>query len=265
MKRRFYGLEDEVLFQMDVLYEGKFELGRYFVDKNCILYQLRPQFAYLGNDMIARTKEISYADEKMEMYFKQTFPHVFNTFTTKEGYRCFAVKKLSSIYPLECINNYYHGRIPKEHIAWIITRLLNIVYLLNSQNLSSNSILLDRCFINPEQHTVHLYGMFYINHFNEKTPNLLKSNFKFLDRDIANSGISCQKIDIDSIKHLGFLLYGFSANTPMGRFFQSETENNPDMQKILDEWEQVKKETFGPPKFIEMNLDETKIYMKGDN
>lgn len=264
MERRFYGLENDVLFQMDVLHEGKFELGRYFVSKTAILYQLRPEFAYLGNDMIARVKEISYADEKMEMYFKPVFPTVFNVFTSREGYRCFAIKKPRDIYPLECINNYYNGRIPKEHIAWIITRLLNATYLMSSQDLSCNSIILNRCFIGPSQHTVHLYGMFYVNHFGEKTPKLLTSNFKFLDRETANAGISCRKIDIASIKHLGFLLYGFSADTPMGQFFQSQTPENPDMQQILDEWEEVKRETFGPPKFIDMDINESKIYMKGD-
>ncbi len=257
-------------FGMEVLQEWKFELGNCYVGKNHIVVTVNPLHAYKVYDMILFLKRIQYEDDKMECMFSSTIPKIMKNFMLDYGFRCYVIYKPEGCYPLKAVLDYFDQEIDGKHVAWIITRLLNYAYFMNYQGLVTNSISINNCYICPKNHTVQVYCPWHLVPNDTTVRSTSKDIYNIMDEE-AKTGKPKIKTDIDSIKLLGRIICGYentgitSLPEPMFKFLTSETENNPDLEEILKIWDKAKRDSYGEPKFTEMDVNPNEIYkLKGD-
>lgn len=160
------------------------------------------------------------------------------------------------------------GPLPAVHVAWIISRLYNIGCFLQLQNRAHLDISLQSLFIDPEQHTAHLYGgWWYGKKFGEKAlaaPQRTAS----LSSDFAATGIPQPSILGNQIRAVGrecfkarsipALHYVKDLPKPMKAFLSKF--GTEDLISEFAEWGKCLDESFGPRKFVKLDLFEKDIY-----
>lgn len=259
-------------FRMDYIDAWQFELGECFIDHRNVVYLLAPKYRFFAENMKRQLQTISYEDDAMELNFSPTIPHIFKEFETLDKERCIIFKKQQDTYPLKNILDYFGGEIDGKHIAWIISRLLNIETFLNYNNLVHNGISLNNCFINPKAHVMMLYGGWW---YTKPVGGLMVGTNTDVYSCLANITKETKEsntfTDLESIKLIGRKISGLHATgfsvipDSMYSFLTSKSSTDPRVE--MSKWDDAKKEAYGKPKFIEMNLDPLKIYkdLKGDN
>ena len=145
-----------------------FELGLCYVGDSYVAYFIKKEFEKFYVNFLSQVKSIVYPDDKVKKEFERYFPIVRDTFETPE-HNVVVIHKTPDVIPLSSLWRYYKGEIPKEHVAWIISRLTNIQTYLHFSNRACNAIMLDTLFISPEFHTISLFGgWFYTTPLNAK-------------------------------------------------------------------------------------------------
>lgn len=142
---------------INYLYHRVFELGEYYVCNQYIIYIFDFNKKKYYNNYIKQINKISYKDKKMEKYFKNLFPQVISEYNTLDNKHIIVISKTEDVYPLRAvIENVFNGEIPDKHLAWMISRLINICCFLKMNGLVHNGINIDNCFVSTDFHSILL-------------------------------------------------------------------------------------------------------------
>lgn len=261
--KEFLGSHDS--FKINYIDAWQFEIGECYMDHRNIVYLLDPKYGKFASNMRNILNNITYEDERMELFFSAAIPHILKYFETTAGEYCIIIRKPKETYPLRAVLKYFKGEIDGKHVAWIIQRLLDIEKFLNYNNIVHNGISIDNIFISPINHIVTIYGgWWYATPQGEKMIGTNTEIFNLMSKETKEDKLSTCYTDLVSIKNIGRKICGeedsgFSTlPEPMLRFLYSETTS-----KILEEnykWVQAKEDSYGKPKFVEMFIDINKIY-----
>jgi len=162
-------------------------------------------------------------------------------------------------YRLSDVNRAY-GSIDSKHVAWMISRLCNIMCVLYSAGYSHNGITLDNIFICPELHKVRLIGGWsYATKIGSKLESVSAEIFKIMPQFVKNTKEASIETDIESIKAIGrFLTKGQNIPSPYKDWLWSANEQTP--YKEFENWDRTIEQSFGKRKFIKMDVDEQLIF-----
>jgi hypothetical protein len=69
-----------------------------------------------------------------------------------------AVSKEPNEYPMDLFLKAYQERLTWKDIAWMISRMIDLCCFLNVNNLVLNGFAEENLFINPDNHSIHIYG-----------------------------------------------------------------------------------------------------------
>lgn len=247
-----------------------FELGITYICKKHVIYIFEHDKEKYFRNAIKQLESIKFADMKMQEKFEKVIPTIISKKELTDGRFCLVLFKTEDVYPLKLVlNNYFKGKIPPNHVAWISSRLHNIECLLQYNNIAFNGINIDNCFISPFYHSIMLMGgWWYAAPINSSLIGTTGDIYKVMPLKAKNEKISITQTDLESIKYVLRVLSG-SENTriilsnkeipsAMAQFMANGSGDNA--MEEFHKWDDALTKSFGARRFIKLDIDEKDVY-----
>lgn len=243
-------------------YHHRFEIGDYYVCKKIITFVFDSDKKKYYDNYINQIKKLKYADKNMEKIFKQLFPKIVSQYKATNGKYIVTLSKTEDVYPLRClIENGWNNNIPKEHLAWITSRLMNICCYLKWHQTVCNGINIDNLFVSPQYHSILLLGgWWYATKEFEPMIGTTKDIFNIMTPKTKADKISISITDIESVKMIGRKYVTNNKKEIIDFYNQGSTS---DSMQEMQNWDSVLNKAFGARKFIKVENDIiNNIYVK---
>ena len=246
--------------QVNYQYHCVFELGEYFVCNKNIIYLFDFNKKKYYNNYIQNIKNLKYADKGMEDMFKRFFPTVVSEYDTEDSRHVIVLSKTEDVYPLRCvIENLFNGDVPDTHLAWMISRLMNICCYLKYNKIVCNGINLDSCFVSPEFHSILLLGgWWYTTEVAQPMIGTSKDIFDVMPPIVKANKISSYVTDVESVKAFGRKYLSSAAPQAFRDFLNSGTQE--DSMKEMQKWDEALTKSYGKRRFIKIVSNKNQIY-----
>lgn len=246
-----------------------FELGAMYIDSGILAYLLDDTHRDLFENAQKVIKGFTYANDKMEREVSRYLPQVLDTFETKDHRLCLVIEKSADLILLQDVMAFYQGRIPDRHVAWILSTLYNLACYLDYAGLSHNGIALNSYLISPQQHSGALLGgWWYAVPQGSKLLGMSAAAYAMAPPEVKNEKRGSITTDLESIRFIGRALLGDgngtklhamnAAPSPMIGWLRSATSSGA--LADYSTWREVLEQSFGPRKFVAMDVTADRIY-----
>src|SRR5574343_489425 len=246
-----------------------FELGEIFIGNKIIAYSFYKENEDLFKIGVDHLRNVKFADSKMETEFKKLFPKLIETVSTSDRVVAIFSKTADQLF-LSDVLDHFNGKIDPKHVAWIISRLYNLVCFMKYSGLVFSGLTLDACLISPEFHTVSLPGgWWYTTRKGTKLTALPINAVNFGPDDMLDSELSDPRVDLEMIKAIGRELLGdingskllMDKSIPAPMLTGLRQAAGDDAFKEYDMWQnKVLIDSFGPRRFTELKLTADDLY-----
>ena len=257
-------------FRFQGLAQEPFELGRWARAAHTLAYQVTGDNQDLFENYIRQVKGLTFANEAMRNALAPLLPVVVGS-PSGANDALLVIKHAPEAIRLRDL--YEHakdaqGRLDPLHVAWIVSNLFNLACYLEHQQLAHHAIDLDSLWVVPERHEVALLGgWFYAKRFGETLSALPTSSLAMASAAYRANKKAAQGFDLELIRAVGRELLGDRrgqhltdkhAPKPMVQFLQL-----PSTSTALEDyrrWKEALQASFGPPKFVPMNVSVSHVY-----
>lgn len=233
------------------------ELGNLYIDDHSITFEIGLEFEELLKEARKTIYSLSFgfADKEMAIEISRYLPEILESFRSRH-HEYLVIRKTPDQFLLKDA-----GKLEKEHVAWVLNSLYNLVCFLEFAGITHNAINAETVFISPLRHSVMLLGGWW---FSCKAGDSLKalpdSSLEKIPISIIESGRAAHAVDLALIKALGLKLLkeGDTALRP--------SLNEKTADSALEEYQKWKYEVlesvFGESKFVELKMDKASLYGK---
>ena len=243
-------------------------IGEMLICDTCVVFVLKNGFDTMAKN-INIVDKCKFAGKRMEDEIKKYLPRVNIIRNGANGETIVIVNLDADLFPLYGVLQYFGGKVPPKHVAWILNTLYNLCCYFSYTGVTHNSILLDTYFINPKEHSGSLLGgWWYAVPRHEPIAMVPYQIYSILPVKVKNSRIASVETDLESIKLIGRQLLGDSSGVlldsdkdipePIIQFLRDVSTN--DAVREYKRWGEVLKESFGPRRFVKMEIDIAKFY-----
>lgn len=245
-------------------YRHAFECGEYLIGASHVIFVFDKTKEKYAAQFVNRVKVINFAHKEINLNFKKFFPDFLKAYETIDKEKIIVLKKNKDIYPLRSVvENLWECNIPPKHLAWMITRLINLCccmqHMKDGVKLVHNGIALDNLFVCLDQHSICLLGGWqYAVNEGEKMLGTTKEIFDVMPPAVKTNKIASCVTDIESIKLFGRTMS--NAETPPALTDYFNSGSNEDAVVELQRWDAALQSAFGARKFIKVDYTEDKIY-----
>lgn len=250
-------------FKFKYLRDYSFELGKFYIGRNHIIYVLNKDKKKYYDNALRILDGLHYANSQMEKEFKRYFPEIEAKYELKDGCFCLVIKKTPDMFLLDDLNKFYKSNgkcLDSKHCAWIISRLNNLTCFLKYNNLVHNGLSLTNILVSPKEHNLYVFGgWWYCVPVDEKMIGTQKSIFDLMPVKEKAEKIATFKTDIESIRAIGRAI---NKEVPKPMLEWLEKGSSDDAFKEFDGWTKALLDSFGERKFIPLNISEKDIYKK---
>jgi len=251
-----------------------FELGTAHISANAINYVINREHADLFQNAIKRIGALTFLkngkpDAKLKDVYSPSLPIAYKTYETDDTFILTVKKKPDDIRLRDLL-----PRLPKDtcakHVAWITSRLHEMVRYLDHAGISHNAITLDTVFASPSDHTIGLFGgWWYAAAFGEPLKAVPGETTDYLPDTGSKPILADGKPDREMIRAAARELLGDRGGTrliatkaapqPMTSYLRMPSSGNA--QKDIQDWYQsVLPPSFGARRFTELPLSYSDIY-----
>lgn len=258
--------------QFELRYARKvaMEVGTMFVGRKFVGFDIPS----VNLDLLANAERqlgaLTYANAAMRGEFERYFPEVARKIETPTG-AFLLLNKDPGVLLLQDVLDYYKGKMPPRHVAWVISRLLNIACYLELQGkVAHNAIGPDTVFISPEWHSAHLLGGWWFA-TGLGAPMKAASQRMLLcaPPDVLQKKVGDRRTDMEMIQALGRELLGDMSGVRLAKdatvppalvdWLQLSTHQSA-VTTYRDWQERVLMEAFGARKFVQMDVTHDALY-----
>lgn len=246
--------------RISYLRESSFELGVQYIGSSIVSYEFFGNGKKYAENARENLGTLKYSDSGMADEFSKCVPKFVDLLDLKNGNSLLVLEKAPGYFRLQDILNCYPDGIPDRHVAWIVSRLLNLCCFFKSLNLSSNGISLDNCFINPEFHALTLVGgWWYSVGIGEPMLGTKKEIYNLMTPLLKTEKRGSSLTDIESVKYLGRYLI---KNQPVPDSFEAWLNGGSTLSPFeeFQRWDDSLTESYGSHQFIPMELAEADVY-----
>lgn len=239
-------------------YTISFELGIVYFTKEKVIYIVDKSYKKYYDNYKKRVDSLTYKDDNMKKEFERYFPQKVEEKVLTNGSLCYIINKSQDVVPLQqVIEN--EQSISVEHLAWMVSRLMNICCFNTLSGISHNGISIESLLISPTHHTVLLFGgWWYASKNGEKMIGTNKTIYSIMSNKSKTDKISATQTDIESIKYLARTLPTIQTNKEILDW--SWSGSTDDAFKEFTIWNAVLEKAFGKRKFVEWKLNFNKYY-----
>lgn len=256
---------------INYLYQREFELGTCFVGNKYILYSFDNSRKKYYEQMLSSLSQLKYSNDEMKKEFEKYFPKVIDHYVTTDNRYIAVVEKTEDVYPMELLLKSTGNKIPDKHVAWMISRLMNIVCYFNYTGVVHNGIRQSNCYVSPKLHTIFVGGgWWYTTKTGQPMLGTSKDIFEVMPVSAKSTKTSSIVTDIESVKLLGRQLLGdqncrtlaMSNLAPAAfiDFLVSGSDNDP--LKEMTKWDNALESAYGKRHFIAWEVTKEQIYSK---
>jgi hypothetical protein len=245
------------------LMKDSYELGEVFIMGDRVVYSVKAGNTDLMNRFDLGTKKArEFKGDKTRAEFVLSVPRItiFNESPTPTG-----MSAISTIVPqgyMRLKDVHEAEPLSDRHVAWIVSRLLNLCCWLSVAGVVHNAISTENVFIDPVNHRVALLGgWFYSVNEGQKLLALPKKTVEFGPSNLLRDKVGSHKTDLELVKVLARELVG--SNAPKAMLSYLDLPAGDVALKEFKYWyDVVLTEAFGPKKFVELKVGN--IYKIGE-
>jgi hypothetical protein len=249
--------------------EKSFELGKYYISDTVVVYLVDKKYKKFFDQAKNAIGSFHYASDRMKQEFTKYLPGVRDNFETSDGNYVLVVSKTKDLLILSDVLQYFGGKLPDRHVAWIISSLCNIACYLGYSEFVHHALTLDNLFISPEFHSVSvLGGWWYCVRHSKPITTVPTAIAGILPARVKRDKIACFQTDQESIKAIGRELLGDRAGIklvsekpapePMLNWLRESGSLEP--VEFYASWKKTLTDAFGAPKFVKMELTPEQLY-----
>lgn len=262
----------------DVRREFDDGLGTMHIGPTTITYVVGRANEDLFQNAIQQIRGITFLDNdqrpdtKIEKTLKRCLPTDFKTYETDDAFILTIRKKPDDIL-LRDLLPLLPGDKRAAHIAWIMSRMHQMVRYLDHTGITHNAITLDTVFVSPREHSIGLFGgWWYAARYGAVLSSVPAEATEFLPNTGGKPILAYGKIDREMIRAAGREMLGDRGGT---RLLMSKAAPQPmidylrllssgDAQKDFTEWYQnVLPKSFGARRFTELHVNYSDVYQPG--
>lgn len=246
-----------------------FELGEMAYGNGVLCYIVRPDAKDLfGRGLETIKHSLTYKDDKIKREIERYLPAVLDSFETDNGSSVLVLAKTPDVFLLQDVLDFM-GPLDPKHVSWIMSSFHNLACYLQSIGMTHNAISTTTCFISPTYHSGLLFGgWWYARKTGSDLIALPGYSAKNCPTDIIKSKIADPRLDLSLIRQMGLdclgdstgvnLLHDGKTPKPLVNFLRLSSNGNAfeDYKK----WEQVRSDSFGKRRFVEMKVEASDIY-----
>ena len=246
----------------------EFELGKMYIGRKKVLFIIErasPEHERLFDRGCWVLGNLRFANDKMREDFARYFPKpdLISKHSQHEP-MCLMFDKTDEVACLADLLEKFGGKLEPRHVAWVISRLLNIAMFLQYNQISHQAITLQTCFVSGPMHQMLLYGGWWYNaKIGEPVKNVLGELKPFFPAALLTEKRANLNTDRSLIGALGFQLLGDTTGTGMA-LRKDSTIPEPmirtlsslgyfdDGLEAMKAWKDCLFECFGQRRFIEL-------------
>lgn len=240
-----------------------FELGDMYISPTVVVYIIDIKYKSLY-DNFKRQISFQYKNNDMKKEFERYMPKLKASFETDT--KCvLVIEKTPDVFLLADVIEYFERTTYvaewDKHVAWIQSRLLNILCFLQYNNKVHNAISDDTVFISPQHHSVLLLGgWFYCVPNKSKMISIPAKLYNLLPPLVKSEKIARKTTDGELVKAIcKDISKGVALPKPFENWLNYGANKDP--VKDFKVWqEKILKESYGERKFIKWDLLEEQIY-----
>lgn len=243
------------------------EFGKSYINNNTLIFSFSKEKEKYYNLYLKNLKNLKYENKEMKEEFERFLPSLKNeNLRTKDDF-CVVLNKIEDVYSLNDIYEYFNKKIEHRHVAWTMSRLLNILCFFEYNKIAHNGIDLDTCYISPKYHSIMIYGGWqYAQKIGEKMIGTKKEIYEIMPVSNKNKKISNISTDIESVKLIGRKLLGSRSGSKLSdeipepfRNWLNDISSNSAFEEFKI-WSDVLIKSYGRRRFVAMEVDKNKIY-----
>jgi len=258
---------DELKRKYKLIYKKKhaFELGQMYINNSLVAYNVEAKYQTLFINAIHRMTVLEYKSDKTKAEMSRYFPVIKANMKLSDGSYLLILEKTPDVLLLKDVLDYYNRTsYPIEwskHIAWIQSRMYNIMSYFYVSNVVHNAISPETIFISPEFHSVCLYGgWWYAVKKGEKMISIPAKLYNLIPPIVKTSKIAHYSTDIELSKAVSReCLTKVTAPVPFTNWLKFSSNENP-IEEFKTWQEKVLIDSYGKRKFIELKLTGDMIY-----
>lgn len=247
------------------------DIGTLYVGRSVFAFEVAAADMDLAEAALDQLKSLTYATPEMQQEFARYFPTLLRRVDTATG--CVLVfQKTQDLLLLQDVLTHFKGKMPPRHVAWIISRLLNIAcYLERQAKVAHNGIGLDSVFISPQHHSATLFGgWWFATGLGQPLRALSGTAATYAPPDILRKKQGDSRMDVELIKALGRTLLGDATGVklatdsavPSALVNWLDLSSSQDAVSTFKNWQsRVLLDAFGQRRFEELALSHTDIYI----
>lgn len=245
-----------------------FELGHLLIGKNLVAWVIRNEFADLGKNAHRMIGGVRFADGRMQAEFQGQLPVLKATFATAQ-HTVLILEKDPEAVLLSDLQAHCGGKLPPRHVAWMMSRALNLACWLEWAKVFHGDIGASSLFINPRLHTAALLGgWWYAVPAGKRLFALPPRSLGLLPSDLLRDKAGETRGDRELIRALCRELLGDAAGTrlrldrdcPRALAEWALQAGGPNAHEDFELWPMVLTRAFGPKRFVDLPVTFDDLY-----
>lgn len=235
------------------LHSKSFELGKRFVTDNQVIWvfdsgkkQYLERFIHI---------ELAYKDDRMAKVYSKKMP-VVEEFTDQAVF----LRRDPREFPMDLFLSAYRDRLTAKDIAWMISRMCDLLCFLNINKLVLNGVTPENLFINTDTHSISIYGgWWYAAHIGEKMTGVSKAVFDIMPFSVRNTKLASPITDIESMRIMfQRICKGKELPEPFRKWLEAGSLDEPIRE--YERWNETLDKSWGQRRFIEFKAEADEIY-----
>ncbi|MGN0352682.1 MAG: hypothetical protein ACI4ES_13610 [Roseburia sp.] len=237
-----FEMTDENLIEIQYMHKKSGRVVDTYVARNNVIFRFHAgEERYLKNyKEMVQMIGFPPADSRN---LKDFFPRLRGGYALKDESTLLVIEKEAEEYPLCAF-----GKLPPEHVAWIISRLENICCVLEYNGIVHPEISPENVYINPYNHSAMLYGGYeqavIQNHYNMERTKICRMEDNLTA--LRKTGLSILEQE------------QYKIPKPLQAFFEGMPKRNAYDDFSL--WDRTLIEAFGKRRFAKMDTNDEEIY-----
>ncbi|MDT3386729.1 MAG: J domain-containing protein [Bacteroidota bacterium] len=235
------------------LHSKPFELGKRFVTDNQVIWVFdSTKDKYFKQYM--HTK-LTYKDKRMETIYREKMP-VVEDFQD----RAIFVKRDPREFPMDLFLLAYQKKLTARDIAWMVSRMCDLLCFLNFNKIAINAITPENLFINADTHSISIYGgWWYSAKIGEKMTGVSKSIFDIMPFSVRSSKLSSPITDVEGMRIMfQRICKDKELPDPFKKWLEAGSLDDPIQE--YERWNEALDKSWGKRQFMKFEAKADEIY-----
>jgi len=246
-----------------------FELGAVHISPSTLTYVVARDHADLFAHAVSMFSTLTFPNDKVKAVYAPCLPTDFKTYESPNNL-ILTVRKNNDDVLLRDLLPFMAKKDLGRHIAWVMSRLHEMVRYLDYAGIVHNAITMDTVLVSPHDHTISLLGGWWYAALVHQPLHAVPAEAEaYLSAEVLQTGLSDPKVDFEMIRAVGRELLGDRGGTrlllnkqapdPMIDYLRLPSSG--DAQKDLADWYQdVLPKSYGARRFTELNVKYSDVY-----